>query len=100
MPLPGSIRALLPFVMLAAGCSDRPKAPPLVNESVYQNERVGVRFLAPEGWSITSRSEVPPGPLARPVLLVSYVQSKAEKAAEFELLTAELPEFDDLGRYL
>ena len=50
MPTPGRApRLLFPLVLLAAGCADRPKAPPLVTEAVYQNDAIGLRFLTPEG---------------------------------------------------
>lgn len=97
---PGPARLLLPFALLAAGCSDRPTAPPLVNEAVYRNEAVGVRFLAPEGWSVVSRADPPAGQLPRPVVLVSYMHSQGEKPAEFELVAADVPEGDDPGRFL
>jgi hypothetical protein len=84
----------------AAGCTTRPHAPPLVNEAVYQNDKVGVRFLAPDGWTITSRSDLPPGKLERPVVVVSYVQSQGYKPGEFELVAADLPETADLGDFL
>lgn len=93
-------RLLLPLALLAAGCADRPKAPPLTTEAVYRNERAGVRFLAPEGWSITTRADPPAGALARPVILVGYAYTKSERPAEFELLAADVPEGEDLGRFL
>lgn len=97
---PGPARLLLPLMLLAAGCSDRPTAPPLVNEAVYRNETVGVRFLAPEGWAVVSRADPPAGQLPRPVVLVSYMHSKGEKPAEFDLVAADVPEGDDPGRFL
>lgn len=91
---------VLALALAAGGCADRPKAPPLVNEAVYQNDKAGVRFLAPEGWSITSRSDVPAGRLEKPVALVSYVQNEGQKPGEFELMAADLPEDADLGEFL
>jgi hypothetical protein len=93
-----ALLSALPF--LFTGCSERPKAPPLTNDAVYQNDKAGVRFLAPPGWSITSRSDLPPGPLEKPFVLVSYIQSSGEKPAEFEVLAADIPENVDLGTYL
>jgi hypothetical protein len=69
-------------------------------EAVYQNDKIGLRFLAPEGWTIAMRSELPSGPLPKPVVLVGYVQSKGDKPAELQLLATELPEDKDLGAFL
>src|SRR5947207_15518393 len=88
------------ILLVATACSERPKAPPLSNESVFQNDRVGIRFLAPEGWAMTSRGELPPGNLARPTLIVSYLQTAGEKPATFELLAVDLPEDANLAEYL
>jgi hypothetical protein len=88
------------LVLLAGGCSDRPRALPLSYEAVYQNDKIGLRFLAPEGWTITMRTELPSGPLPKPIVLVGYVQSKGDKPAEFQLLAADLPEDKDLGVFL
>jgi hypothetical protein len=91
---------ILALALAAASCSDRPKAPPLVNEAVYQNPKAGVRFLAPEGWSITSRSDLPQGRLEKPIVLVSYVQNEGMKPGEFELMAVDLPEDANLGEFL
>lgn len=98
-PMPRRPAALL-LVALSAGCADRPSAPPLVNEAVYQNAAAGVRFLAPDGWQMLTRAELPPGPLAKPVVLVSYMEPRGEKPGELELVAADLPEGDDLGAFL
>jgi hypothetical protein len=98
--MPNPARAGLALVLLAAGCSDRPRAPRLANDPVYQNDAIGLRFLAPEGWPVVSRAEPPAGPLPKPVVLVTYVQSQGEKPAEFELMAADLPDDADPGRFL
>ena len=100
MAHPARAGLALVVALAAAGCSDRPHAPRLSNDPVYQNDTIGVRFLAPEGWSIVSRSELPPGTLPRPVVMATYVQSKGERPAEFELMAADLPDGADLGQYL
>src|SRR3954468_18379676 len=89
--------ALVPF---AAGCPERPKAPPLTNEPVYTNEKIGLRFLAPDGWSVASRATLPPGPLPKPIVLVAYIQNTGQQPAEFELMAADVAEGADLGAYL
>lgn len=83
-----------------SGCSTRPKAPPLTAEAVYQNDEVGVRFLAPAGWPMQSRAVLPPGRLARPVVLVAYQAAGSEHAAEFSLLAADIPPGGGLEQYL
>jgi hypothetical protein len=89
---------LAPLALLPA-CSDRPKAPPLTQESVYQNDAVGLRFLVPAGWTTQSRAVLPSGPLAKPIVLVTY-QGGGEKPAEFRVLVAELPDNTDLPQFL
>jgi hypothetical protein len=87
-------RPLCPAVLLAAlaaACSPGPKAPPLTDEAVYDNPAAGLRFLAPAGWAIQSRANPPPGPLAKPVVLVSYQQAGAPRPAELTVLAADLP---------
>ena len=88
------------LALLAVGCSDRPKAPPITNDPVFQNDKIGLRFLAPEGWPMVARADPPPGRLSRPVVIVSYAQAKGEKPAEFELMAADLPDDADLVQFL
>ncbi len=89
---------LTPLILLPA-CSDRPKAPPLTQESVYQNDAIGVRFLVPSGWTTQSRAVLPSGPLAKPIVLVSY-QGGYERPAKFLVLVADIPPDVDLRAYL
>lgn len=87
------IRLILPLAaIIAAGCEEKPKAPPLKYEALFQSDNARIRFLAPRNWEIVTRSDVPPGELAKPVLLVSYLQSVGlARPAEFELYIADLP---------
>jgi hypothetical protein len=85
---------------LAAGCSDRPKAPPITRDPVFQSDKVGVRFLAPEGWPMVSRADPPAGKLPRPVVVVSYAQGRGEKPAEFEVTAADLAADADPAQFL
>jgi hypothetical protein len=86
--------------LLSGGCPTRPKAPPLTNSAVYQNDRIGLRFLVPEGWSIASRMDPPAGTLPKPLILVSYAYGQADHPGGLELLAAELPDDADVGRFL
>lgn len=90
----------LALAFAAVGCSQRPSAPPLANDAVYQNDKAGIRFLAPANWAITSRTDLPRGELTRPILLVAYHQVAGEKPAEFDLFVMDLPDDADLGAYL
>lgn len=94
--------ARLPLLVLAvalAGCGGKPTAPPLVNEAVYQNDAAGVRFLAPDGWQMSSRAELPPV-LPKPIVLVAYLNTQGDRVAEFELVVADLPPEADAGKFL
>jgi len=94
------IVCLVTTIVAAGGCNERPHAPPLVNEAVYQYDLIGLRFLTPEGWSITSRATLPPGPLTKPMLLVAYHEKRGESPAALEVLAAELPEDTNLEKFL
>jgi hypothetical protein len=96
----GRARAIVQLLLLlACGCREQPKAPPLVNDAIYQNNKIGLRFLAPDGWSIVSRAELP-STLPRPIILIAYQQGKGESPAELEVLAADLAENADLGQFL
>lgn len=91
---------LLGLIAAMCGCTERPKAPALVNEPVYQYEKIGLRFLTPEGWSITSRAVLPPGALSKPMILVAYHMKNEEHPTALEVLAADVPEGTDLVQYL
>jgi hypothetical protein len=82
------------------GCTDRPHAPALSNDAVFQSDREGLRFPVPDGWVQFERSELPPGPVSQPRLLVSYHPAKPDTAAELELYRVDLPEDADPGQFL
>ncbi len=77
------------LVLLFSGCRSRPRAPLLRDDPVYQNDREGFRFLAPEGWTQSSRSEVPPGKITKELSLVDY-RRKTGKGASFLVTLADL----------
>src|SRR5262245_5986978 len=84
-------RAVLAASLLVlVGCSNRPHAPPLTTEAVYQNDAIGLRFLAPAGWPVQSRATLPAGRLTKPIILVSYQRVPGDKPAEFKVLAADL----------
>jgi hypothetical protein len=82
---------VLCFAVVLAGCTPGPKAPPLTDEAVYENPAAGLRFLVPAGWAVQSRANPPSGPLAKPVVLVSYEPVGAPRPADFTVLVADVP---------
>jgi hypothetical protein len=95
-----TVRAIPMMLLLATACTDRPKAPPLTDEAVFQDDRIGLRFLVPAGWSMQSRAVVPPGPLQRTVVVVSYQRPPGPRPATFEVLAIDRPADDNLERAL
>jgi hypothetical protein len=85
--------------LLLCGCDGRPRAPALQSGPLYQSEREGLRFLAPEGWVQRARAELPPGRYEKPELLVAYTRV-TDRPAEFEVSLADLPEGTDLLKFL
>jgi hypothetical protein len=90
----------LALVALALGCDERPRAPSLQNEPVYQNSREGFRFLVPQGWTLHARGELPSGKLDRERMLVSYELLQTDKPATFQVTAADLAAETDLIKYL
>jgi hypothetical protein len=91
------------FALLAAatGCQERPRAPALTHDPVYANDRVGVRFTPPPGWSLIAKSEPPAGKLKKPVMLVAYNHPTGERPTDLELLAVDgVVEGADLGQFL
>src|SRR5262245_64118678 len=83
--------AAVGLLLLLLGCAPRPRAPALLDEPVYQNEREGFRFLVPEGWKQYARSEAPPGKGERERLLVLYRRLTPGPEATLEVTRADLP---------
>ncbi|OWK46367.1 hypothetical protein [Fimbriiglobus ruber] len=98
-----SIWYLVVFAVAAAcgGCDPaKPRAPALVNEAVYQNNDIGLRFMTPEGWTVYSKSVLPTGPLKRPLQLVAYMHVEGDSKTDFELYALTMPNGKDLLAYL
>lgn len=94
------IPACAALALLLPACADRPKAPPLSADSVYQNDEIGLRFLAPQGWAMQARATLPPGELRKPTILVAYRRGGAARPSEFDLLVGNADESTDLGAFL
>jgi len=82
------------------GCNSRPHAPELSDEPVYVNDHLGVRFLAPEGWTQHAKADVPSGKLEKERLLVRYERPGSANSAVLEVTVADLPVSLDLNTYL
>jgi hypothetical protein len=91
---------LAAFLVALSGCGSRPRAPAILDEPVYQNDREGFRFLAPPGWTQQTRAELPPGKLEQERLLVVYTQQEADSPADLEVAAVDLPEPTDLTAYV
>jgi hypothetical protein len=84
----------------AAACDSRPRAPALVDNAVYQNEREGLRFLVPDGWLQQGRSELPAGPIDRERMLVLYRQPDAGPPSSLGLTVVDIGAGADLGKHV
>lgn len=77
------------FALLAAislvGCSSEPKAPPLIDSSVFQSDEEGFRFLVPEEWRLLSRANLPSGVHDREHLVVKYQRIPPLKPGTIEV---------------
>jgi hypothetical protein len=87
-------------VLSAAGCQERPRAPALTHDPVYANDRAGVRFTPPPGWSLIAKGEPPAGPLKAPALLVAYNHPTGERPTDLELLATPGGVEENLGQFL
>lgn len=95
------IRSII--VLLAAvavGCSDRPKAPALSNDPIYYNPAESFRFVAPQGWGQTAKSDLPPGAVDKERLLVRYEGRTGDAPATFEVSCLDALESADLTEIL
>ena len=93
-------RTVLLVAVLLAGCSGRPRAPALDNESVYQNSQEGFRFVVPQGWAQSVKANLPPGPLKDEKLLVRYIGHSDTAQGTLEVAGVDLPESTNLAEYL
>jgi hypothetical protein len=87
-------------IVVLSGCGSRPRAPAILDELVYQNDREGLRFLAPQGWTQHTRAELPAGKLEQERLLVAYRQQEPDSPADLEIAAMDFPESKDLTAYL
>ncbi|HEV3204889.1 MAG TPA: hypothetical protein VGY77_10920 [Gemmataceae bacterium] len=81
------------------GCSEQPHAPALHDDPVYTNDRDGLRFLVPEGWSHQGGANLPGGKLSKEHSLVRFVRKGGDKKALFEITVASLGDSADLAAH-
>jgi len=93
-------RVWILLAVVIAGCQDRPKAPALRDDPVFEDARSGLRFLAPTGWTETARSAFPDGPADKDTMLVRYQPPPTDKPASFEVSFIDAPESADVGAML
>jgi hypothetical protein len=97
-----SVRMVLSVALIlsASGCTQRPRAPALQDEPIYQNTREGFRFVAPEGWRQFAKADLPAGPVERERLLVRYMPPLSARGSTLEVSLADLPDSTELADYL
>jgi hypothetical protein len=97
-------RTPLAAVLLAgalAGCEERPRAPALTTEAVYSNSGIGLTFVAPEGWVLYAKVNLPEGhKLDRPQRLAAYQVGGGDHKGSLELYALDLPGGQKLLEYL
>src|SRR5262249_45800933 len=81
---------------LLAGCYSKPKAPALIDESVFQCDE-GFRFLVPEGWVMAARGNGRGGPPDKEQPIVQYRRAEGDTQATLEVSAADLPEDANLA---
>jgi hypothetical protein len=83
------------------GCdSAAPRAPALRDDPVFQSDREGIRFLAPEGWRQNIRGEPPPGPTEKERPLVEYARMSGGAGASLRVSLRDVPPSENLAEYL
>jgi hypothetical protein len=98
------IRRISTVFALAAlacgGCTSRPHAPALLNESVYQNDDGGFRLEIPAGWVVQARTTLAPNErVVDERKLIGFRLSRADRPAMFEISCMDMPEGANLVTY-
>lgn len=87
-------------IVMVVGCSDRPRAPALTRDAIFQDDGSGLRFAAPDGWIMTLRGVPPAGKLEKHTRLVRYQPQVPDRHADFELAVIDLSQETDITEYL
>jgi hypothetical protein len=96
----GACLAGLGLVLFVSLRGDRPRAPVLKDEPVYQNAREGLRFLVPEDWTMLARGEAPASATGQEWPLVEYQFHGADSPTVLRVTCIDLPESADIQQYL
>ena len=93
---------LLCAILLAMlpACDSSPRAPALSDDALFVSASSGLKFVAPEKWMMTSRAELPTSALAKPQLLVRYVNTHPEKSGDLEVFVANAGTVADVNQFL
>jgi hypothetical protein len=86
--------------LLTSGCGSKPRAPVLNDDPVFQNNKEGFRFLAPQGWTQSTRADVPPGRREKETPIVAYRRESGTLPASFRVSVIDLPEKADMAEFL
>jgi hypothetical protein len=79
------------------GCSSRPHAPAILNESVYQNDEAGFRLEIPKSWILHARTNLPAGErVDQERKLIGFKLADSDRPASFEISCMDMPEDADL----
>jgi hypothetical protein len=88
---------LLPMLCCVIGCNSGLVAPKLSDDPVFESKNDALRFVAPAGWSMRARAEIPPGGATQERLLVEYKRLSSEKPASLEVTLVDLPQTTTLA---
>ena len=86
------------FLITLIGCNKRPYAPALTDDITYENS-AGMRFVVPERWSVTAKSNIPDPLPDHPTRLAAYRNPQNVKAG-LDVYVANLPSEMSLDDYL
>ena len=88
---PWTILPFAPLLAVLAGCEDKPRAPALTTEAVYSDSDAGLTFVAPEGWVLYAKVNLPADhKLGHPQRLVAYRVGGGDRNGSFELYALDL----------
>ncbi len=96
----GLLGLILLGFALVAGCTQKPQAPALRNDPIYQNDQEGFRFLVPDGWAMVGNSNHPPGTVKKNLILVQYRRKSTDQRGMLEVDMIDLPPSTDVPTYL
>ena len=86
------------FLLTLLGCENKVSAPALTDDLVYENS-AGMRFVVPERWSVTAKSNIPDAIPSHPTRLVAY-HSPTSLDATLDVYVANIPAQTSLNDYL